>query len=201
MKKFPVVIALVIVSFCNENLAWKSLNSINFMETKTTSQHSDSCLPESQIANGLYAYFMNALNLPKPQEPRPNNNVMKIIVNFFSICENSVDPVRCYGIEALFGLHIANLTIDEDLESLHDFEKEICARMEEKDYCLDCKNLFRQFPKDLFLTDFVKNFISKTDSLLTFAPSKIAEIWEDPYTKYIEKHSEKICSFVCPTSV
>ena len=137
---------------------------------------------------------MDALNLPKHQEPR-------IIVNFFSICENSVDPVRCYGIEALFGLHIANLTIDEDLESLHDFEKEICARMEEKNYCFDCKNLFRQFPYDLFLTDFVKNFISKTDSLQTLAPSKIAEIWEDPYTKYIEKHSEKICSFVCPTSV
>lgn len=194
MKKFPVVIALVIVSFSHENLAWKSLNSINFMETRTTSQHSDSCLSESQIANGLHAYFMDALNLPKHQEPR-------IIVNFFSICENSVDPVRCYGIEALFGLHIANLTIDEDLESLHDFEKEICARMEEKNYCFDCKNLFRQFPHDLFLTDFVKNFISKTDSLQTLAPSKIAEIWEDPYTKYIEKHSEKICSFVCPTSV
>ena len=113
------------------------------------------------------------------------------ILKVLTLCQSAKVKQR------YLSLHIANLMMDKDFQSLDGFGKEICAMTEEKNYCSDCKSLFPKLPYDLFATDFVKDFISKTD-YLQIETDLIKEIWMEPYSKYMEKHSEKICSFVCP---
>ena len=87
MPKFLVVIALIL-SLSHENLAWKNWNHKSYLETRR-----DSCLEENKIINGLDDYVKDSINYP---------NGGNWIVEIASICENSMDPVRCLGIEAAF---------------------------------------------------------------------------------------------------
>ena len=194
MQKF-LVIALIL-SLSNENLAWKNLNPKSYLENRPS--YVDSCLKENKIVIGLTKYYWDIFDIPR----RPDQVakfLMKLTMELVSICENSKDPIRCLGIETAFGLHIMKLIKDRDVQSLLGFEKKICAMIEEKNYCSDCETLFTKLPYDLFATDFVMDFISKTDYLNQIGTDLIKEIWMEPYSKYMEKDSEKMCSFVCPT--
>ena len=88
MQKFLVVIALIL-SLSHENLAWKNWNHKSYLETR---RHS--CLEENKIFLGLRDYVMDSINYP--------NGWLNFIKEIVSICENSMDPVRCLGIEAAF---------------------------------------------------------------------------------------------------
>ena len=100
-----ILVIVLFLSLNSETLAWKNWNLKNSLKT------TEHCLEENEIAVGFLNYFRN-------------KNPVNLTMDFFEICLNSPDPIRCVGIWNIFGYHITKLIQDDDLQPLVDFEKE-----------------------------------------------------------------------------
>ena len=186
-----ILVIVLILSLSSETLAWKNWNLKNSLET------TEHCLEENEIAVGFLNYFRN-------------QNPVNLTMDFFEICLNSPDPIRCVGIWNIFGYHIAKLIQDgPDGLLLVDFEEEICDIFEKWGsvdptrplVCLYCQashfELFaNMFTNQLLKTDFVLEFFSKIDHL-----PEDENLWRSSLEKFLDKHSAGLCSYACPSSL
>ena len=180
-----ILVIVLFLSLNSETLAWKNWNLKNSLKI------TEHCLEENEIAVGFLNYFRN-------------KNPVNLTMDFFEICLNSPDPIRCVGIWNIFGYHITKLIQDNDLQPLVDFEKEICDYdiFENSSFvCLFCRtDHFYQFT-DIFInqllkTDFVLDFFAKIDHL-----PKDQNLWRSSLQKFLVKHSAGMCSYACPSSL
>ena len=181
MQKFLVIV--LILSLSNETFAWKNWNPKSFLKTRNTNEN---CLGENEISIGLSNYIMDTYKTPK-----------NFTMDFLSNCERyHDDAITCYEIWTAFGLHVMKLIQDNDLQPLVDFEKQICHLIETMFDCSYCQTSVTNFPLHLTSTDFVQDFFSK----ILFNSPEDCLLWITSFTGFLEKHSEGMCSYACPTS-
>ena len=122
---------------------------------------------------------------------------------FLTICQNSDDPINCYG---LTGLAYQYAWVEQKFD-FQSFFKE-CCKIHEENYSIDikfcenpgCETKIVEVADKVAYAKEVKKFVNSLEKTDTSNYDEFIKNWKNTYKQHIQDLSAVICSAICPSS-